>query len=66
MREVPGFQRHLHRPALDKLLGEKVLRAKRNSQIADAVEKHGYAQQGVADHLDMNYSTLVNFSRYQS
>ncbi len=58
--EITRSQKYLKRPALEKLFSEDILRnkRKRDRRIADAVEKHGYLQREIADHLDMNYATI--------
>jgi hypothetical protein len=54
IREIPRGQRYAHRPELRRLFssgrGEK--RAK------EAVERYGYSQKEVADHLGLHYSTI--------
>lgn len=58
--EIPRSQRYANRPALHKLFSAVVLKdkAKRDRKIAEAVEKHGYTQRAIADHLDMHYSSI--------
>jgi putative transposase len=56
--EIPKSQRYATRPALEKLfegsrLGE---RAKRDRMIREAVEKFGYTQRAVADHLGFHFT----------
>jgi len=60
VREIPREQRRLGRPRLDDLLRNTKLaeREKRNQGIREAVERHGYSQREVADHLGMHYSTI--------
>jgi putative transposase len=62
-REIPEItrsQKYLKRPALEKLFPEVILRTKlkRDRRIADAVERHGYLQREIADHLGLNYATV--------
>ena len=58
--EIPRSQRYTDRPSLGKLFTEKILAdmAKRNKTINDAVEKHGYRQREVADHLGMYFTSI--------
>jgi len=37
---------------------QKGKEAKRNREIADAVDRWGYSQKEVADHLGLHYSTV--------
>lgn len=56
--EIPRSQRYANRPDLDKIIPPRVLedKAKRNRKIEEAVEKFGYTQRSIADHLGMHYS----------
>jgi hypothetical protein len=56
--EITRSQKYLKRPALEKLFSEDILRNKRDRRIADAVERHGYLQREIADHLGLNYATV--------
>jgi hypothetical protein len=58
--EITRSQKYLKRPALEKLFSEDILRnkRKRDRRIADAVERHGYLQREIADHLRLNYATV--------
>ena len=58
--EITRSQKYLKRPALEKLFPEDLLRdkRKRDRRIAEAVEKHGYLQREIADHLGLNYATI--------
>ncbi len=58
--EITRSQKYLKRPALEKLFSEDILRnkRKRDRRIADAVERHGYLQRELADHLRLNYATV--------
>ena len=63
--EIPKSQRYANRPALDKIFSESILKdiRKRNKKIAEVVEKYGYTQRAVADHLGMHFtyvSQLIN------
>lgn len=56
--EIPKSQRYADRPALDKIFNEGILKdkQKRDRKIAEAVEKHGYTQRSIADHLGLHFS----------
>jgi putative transposase len=56
--EIPKSQRYATRPALEKLFEGSRLgnRAKRDRMIREAVEKFGYTQRAVADHLGFHFT----------
>ena len=56
--EIPKSQRYAARPGLEKIFKESILRdrAKRDLAIREAVERHGYTQRAVADHLGMHFT----------
>ena len=58
--EILRSQRYADRPSLEKLFNEKTLGSKtrRNKVISDAVEKHGYRQREIADHLGMYFTSI--------
>ena len=58
--EISRSQRFAHRPALDKLFTPGVLQVKekRNQKIAEAVEKYGYTQRSIANHLGMHFTYI--------
>jgi putative transposase len=58
--EIPRSQRYAHRPALDKLLSSSIVKdkQKRDRKIAEAVEKYGYTQRAIADHLGMHFTYI--------
>jgi REP-associated tyrosine transposase len=58
--EIPRSQRYADRPSLQKLFREKTLgnMTKRNKAISEAIEKHGYRQREVADHLGMYFTSI--------
>lgn len=58
--EIPRSQRYAHRPELNKIFSPAVLndKHKRNKKIAEAVEKYGYTQRAVADHLGMHFTYI--------
>ena len=63
--EIPKSQRFANRPALDKIFAEGILRdkRKRDKKIADAVEKHGYTQRSIADHLGVHFTYVSSILR---
>jgi hypothetical protein len=58
--EIPRSQRYTDRPSLEKLFNDKILgnMIKRNKAISEAVERHGYRQREVADHLGMYFTSI--------
>ena len=58
--EIPRSQQYTDRPALKKLFNEKTAgnKTKRNKAISESVEKHGYRQREVADHLGMYFTSI--------
>lgn len=58
--EIPKSQRYLKRPALGAIFSEKARSTKpqRDKKIREAMERHGYSQKEIADHLGMHYSTI--------
>ena len=58
---MPRSQRCANRPELEKIFKEDILsdKRKRNRKIAEAVEKYGYPQRSIADHLGV-HSTQVS------
>jgi len=56
--EISRSQRYAHRPGLNKIFTERILsnKQKRNRKIAAAVEKYGYTQRAIADHLGMHFT----------
>ena len=63
--EIPKAQRYLNRPSLAQLFIGRVLRDmdKRNEKIEEAVEKYGYTQREVADHLRMHFASVSRVMR---
>jgi putative transposase len=59
--EIPKSQRYADRPTLDKIFSQSILndKKKRNRKIAEAVEKYGYTQRSIADHIGI-HSTYVS------
>jgi len=61
IKEIPKNQRYgISRPGLRDLIKDEVLQNKIEIQnnVKDAVEKHGYSQKEVADHIGIHYSTV--------
>ncbi len=60
VKEIPRSQRYVSRPGLNMLLGENIQgdRKKRNEKVREAVQKHGYSQKEVADHISIHYSVI--------
>lgn len=56
--EISKSQRYAARPSLEKLFKGTILgdRAKRDRTIREAVEKFGYTQRAVADHLGFHFT----------
>ena len=56
--EIPRSQRYAHRPGLDNIFSPAILKnkQKRNRKIGEAVEKYGYTQRAIADHLGMHFT----------
>ena len=56
--ETSKGQRYAARPVLKKIFKEGILkdRAKRDRAIREAVERYGYTQRAVADHLGMHFT----------
>ncbi len=56
--EIPRSQRYAARPALEQIFQSTVLRerAKGDQKVREAVEKLGYTQRAVADHLGFHFT----------
>lgn len=63
--EIPKSQRYAVRPALEKILEGSIFsdRAKQDRRIREAVEKFGYTQRAVADHLGMHFTYVSRILR---
>jgi len=63
--EIPKTQRYHKRPGLGQLYSGRVLQnmGRRNERIEQAVEKYGYTQREVADHLGMHFSSISRIMR---
>jgi REP element-mobilizing transposase RayT len=58
--EIPKSQRYANRPPLAKIFSDAVIadKRKRNKKIAEAIEKYGYTQRAIADHLDVHFTYI--------
>ncbi len=63
--EIPKSQRYADRPALEKIFDKSILddKRKRDEKIAETVEKYGYTQRAVADHLGMHFTYVSRILR---
>jgi len=67
-REIPEIskeQRFLNRPSLEDLFGKRALqdRKRRDKRIQEAVQRHGYRQREVADHIGMHFTSISRILR---
>lgn len=63
---IPGDQRVLDRPSLNRLFNENLSRLnrnERNNKIYEAVNRYGYTQNNVADFLKLHYTTISRIMR---
>ncbi|MCL5022647.1 MAG: transposase [Nitrospirae bacterium] len=60
IREIPKSQRYADRPTLEKIFTVDIVgkKKKRDRKIVDAVERYGYSQREIAEHLGMHYTTI--------
>jgi hypothetical protein len=60
VREIPKSQRYINRPELSSLFSEHIISDKRsrNAMMVEAINKHGYTQKEIADHLEMHYTSI--------
>ena len=63
--EIPRSQRYANRPALGKLfnVGRNASGTRRRKMILEAVERYGYRQKEIADHLDLHYSLISRIAK---
>ena len=56
--EIPKSQRYANRPTLDKIFHESILgnKRKRDAKISEAIEKYGYTQRSIANHLGLHFT----------
>lgn len=57
-KEIPREQRYLGRPRLAEHFKGVQGKQRRDRKIIEAVERHGYSQREIAEHLEMHYSTI--------
>lgn len=60
VEEMPKSQRYINRPELTTLFSENIISDKRtrNVMMVKAINKHGYSQKEIADHLEMHYTSI--------
>jgi len=58
--EIPRNERLINRPKIEELFDVSTMSDKlsRNNKLVEAVEKYGYTQKELADHLGLHYSTI--------
>lgn len=58
--DIPKSQRYANRPSLEKIFSNEILqdKTKRDKKISEAVEKYGYRQREIADHLGMYFTSV--------
>ena len=63
--DIPKSQRYVSRPPLEKIFSEGILgdKGKRDKKIAEAVERYGYRQREVADHLGLFFTSVSRIMR---
>jgi putative transposase len=63
--EIPKSQRYANRPALEKIFTRSILtdKRKRDRKIAEAIEKYGYTQRSIADHLGVHFTYISRILR---
>ena len=55
--EIAKSRRYANRPTLDKIFNESILgnKRKKDGKISEAVEKSGYTQRSIANHLGLHF-----------
>jgi hypothetical protein len=63
--EIPKSQRYANRPALEKIFTRSILadKRKRDRKIAEMIEKYGYTQRSIADHLGVHFTYISRILR---
>jgi putative transposase len=63
--EIPKAQRYLKRPGPGQLFSGTISQdiKKRNKKIEEAVERYGYTQREVGDHLGMHFTSISRIMR---
>ena len=57
---IPRSQCYVDRPALDKIISERIKKdiTMRNKALIKAVENYGYRQREIADYLGMHFTSI--------
>ncbi|MHB8882041.1 MAG: REP-associated tyrosine transposase [Thermodesulfovibrionales bacterium] len=65
MQEIPKSQRFVDRPELADIFNQRTAPRSddRSKKIREAVEKHGYSQREIAEHLGMHYTSISRLMR---
>jgi putative transposase len=58
VKEIPGQQRYVNRPSLNKLFSGQERRLQRDLSIYTAHMNHGYRLKEIADYLGIHYTTV--------
>ncbi|OGP52063.1 MAG: addiction module toxin RelE [Deltaproteobacteria bacterium RBG_13_43_22] len=63
--EISKRQRFINRPILTKIFTTEVLQSKeaRDERIIEAVERYGYSQKQIADHLGLHFASISRIIR---
>ena len=63
--DIPKSQRFAARPPLGRLFDKREIqsRQERNGRIEEAVDRHGYTQKEVADHLGLHFTSVSRILR---
>lgn len=63
--DIPKSQRFAARPTLGRLFAGSEIgsRQDRNARIKEAVDRHGYTQKEVADHLELHFTSISRILR---
>jgi len=63
--EIPKSQRYANRPTLNQIFIERIIKDKtrRNEKIVEAIEKCGYTQRAIADHLGFHFTYISRILR---
>lgn len=63
--EIPKSQRYANRPVLEKIFTKSILtdKRKRDRKIAEAIEKYGYTQRSIADHIGVHFTYISRILR---
>ena len=60
IKEIPKSQRYIDRPGLNRIFTKETIQSKekRNRKIREAVERYGYTQRQIADHLGLHFTSV--------